>query len=195
MNMLSHEEMVGLQAEKHELINTQNFPTKEDYVLHLIHTFSYVQAAKLAKGKKVLDVGCNMGYGSKLISETAKQVTGVDVSEKAIEAAKSQYGGGNMAFQCIDGKRLPFANNVFDMIVNFQVIEHIVDYDAYLNELKRVLSPDGFVLFTTPNASMRLDPGMKPWNKFHVREFKSDELQTLLERFFPKVQVFWAFCK
>ncbi|MDJ0678870.1 MAG: hypothetical protein QNJ18_03275 [Xenococcaceae cyanobacterium MO_167.B52] len=53
--MLTHEEMIGLQAEKHGLIGTDEFASKQEYVLHLIHTAAYVSASSLTENKKVLD--------------------------------------------------------------------------------------------------------------------------------------------
>jgi ubiquinone/menaquinone biosynthesis C-methylase UbiE len=191
--MLSHEEMIGLQAERHALIETHDFRSQEEYVLHLMHTAAYVQAARLSENKRVLDLGCNTGYGAEILSRVAKEVVGVDVSEKAISAAQDRYGHLGMKFQLTDGTRLPFENAEFDMIVSFQVIEHIVDYDVYIGELKRVVSPEGVVVFTTPNALLRLDSGMKPWNEFHVREFNCSELEALLATFFSNVQMMGLF--
>ncbi len=193
--MLTHEEMIGLQAEKHELIDAHNFRSREEYVLHLIHSFAYVQASALAKDKTVLDLGCNTGYGTELLSKAAKRVVGVDVSKEAISTAKKQYGNLGIDFHLIDGKKLPFDDGEFDVIISCEVIEHIVDYNIFLNELKRVLSPTGIVVFTTPNALLRLYPGMKPWNKFHVREFEHSELQTLLETHFSAVQIIGLFAE
>lgn len=191
--MLSHEEMIGLQAEQHDLIRTDDFKTREEYVLHLIHTFPYAQAARFAEHKTVLDVGCNTGYGTDIVSRSAKRIVGVDVSEKAILSAHARYGRPGIDFQTIDGTRLPFSDREFDLIISFQVIEHIVDYGRYVHELKRILAPRGIVLFTTPNALVRLDPGMKPWNRFHVREFEAPDLQSLLDTFFPRVGVLGLF--
>ncbi len=191
--MFSHEEMISLQAEKHELVNTTSFNTKEEYVLHLIHSVAYKQAAKSARDKTVLDLGCNMGYGSHIISETCKEIIGVDVSQKAISTAKNFYHQKGIDFQTIDGKRLPFKDSTFDLVVSCQVIEHIVNYQDYIHEIKRVLSPEGLVMFTTPNSLLRLDPGMKPWNLFHIREFSASELNTLLKEFFNEVTIYGLF--
>ncbi|MBC8375646.1 MAG: class I SAM-dependent methyltransferase [FCB group bacterium] len=193
--MLTHEEMIGIQAEKHGLIDAGNFRTVEQYNLHLIHTFAYLQASILAENKTVLDLGCNTGYGSEILSNTAKRVVGVDVSEKAISYARSKYNNLGLDFQLIDGKRLPFEDNEFDFIISCQVIEHIVDCSAYLAEVRRVLSPSGIVLFTTPNALLRLDPGMKPWNEFHVHEYDHIELQSLLNSYFSSTQIMGLFAE
>ena len=191
--MLSHEEMIGLQAEKHDLIQEKKFRSKEEYVLHLIHTIAYIKASEICKNLCALDIGCNTGYGSHILSKSAKKIVGVDVSQKAIEFANNRYAQSGIQFKVIDGKRLPFKDQEFDVIVCCQVIEHIVDYKMFMEELKRVLSPEGIVFFTTPNALLRLDPGMKPWNQFHVREFAPNEIKATLGSFFKCVKEFGLF--
>ena len=188
--MLTHEEMIGLQAEKHDLINTTEFRSIEEYVLHLIHTAAYAQAARLVENYRVLDLGCNTGYGTDLLFRSTKKVVGVDVSGKAIESAKKQYGYLGIEFQKIDGKTLPFDDEVFDVVVCFQVIEHIVNYRTFIDEIKRIMTSEGVILLTTPNALLRLYPGMKPWNVFHVREFNHKGLKSLLDTFFKNVSIF-----
>ncbi|MEN1729274.1 MAG: class I SAM-dependent methyltransferase [Pseudomonadota bacterium] len=193
--MLSHEEMVGLQAEKHELINSKEFKSEEEFVLHLIHSFAYHQVAKCAVGKTVLDLGCNTGYGSKILAGMAAKVIGVDVSENAVSIARETNQAPGIEFHLIDGKQLPFEADTFDVVISCQVIEHIVDYEVYIGEIQRVLTPGGIVVFTTPNALLRLDPGMKPWNPFHVTEFNADEIGELLRSHFPAVVIQGLFAK
>lgn len=192
--MLSHKEMVEYHAESHDLIVADKFSSKEDYVSHLLHLVAYEKAADIFASGEILDLGCNTGYGSKILSVHGK-VSGVDVSEKAISTARTLHGSSGIDFQVIDGESLPFENGRFDLIVSFQVIEHIVDYQKYLGEIKRVLSPNGIVAFTTPNAKLRLDEGMKPWNPFHVREFDVSNLESLLRSSFTHVVVLGLFAQ
>lgn len=184
---MSHREMIGLQAEKHELVDEDALLTTEQYALHLMHSAAYRHAARIVEGQSVLDIGCNTGYGSIILSEHADHVVGVDVSGHAIALAKKKIRSENLRFEVIDGMRLPFLDNTFDIITCFQLIEHLVEYESFMAEAKRVLRPDGIVLFTTPNARLRLDPGMKPWNEFHVREFTAEELRATLEEHFGNV--------
>ncbi len=106
--MLTNEEMIGLQAEKGELIDAQNFDSNKSYVLHLIHKKAYEKASEFTKEKTVLDLGCNTGYGSHILKGACKEIIGVDVSEKAIKIANELYGNDGVEFSVIDGKRLPF---------------------------------------------------------------------------------------
>ncbi len=190
----SHEEMIGLHA-GHELIGTSGFKSREEYTLHLIHTAAYLKAAQLVGAKKVLDLGCNTGYGTDMLSRAGCDVVGADILEKAIAAARNRYGHRGIEFRIIDGKTLPFEDGMFDAVVSFQVIEHVVDYNIYVDEIQRVLNPAGLGIFTTPNALLRLDPGMKPWNPFHVREFDHASLKDLLGAFFRCVDIFGLFAK
>ncbi len=193
--MLTQDDMSRLQAEEHCLIEPGESRTPEEYVLQLMHEFPYQRARQLAESTKVLDLGCNTGYGTEILAGAAKEVVGVDVSQKAILAARAKYGRPGLRFEVVDGNRLPFQDGEFDVIVSFQVIEHVVDYGKYVVELKRVLSPAGIALFTTPNARLRLDPGMRPWNRLHSREFDAPGLRSLLQGFFPAVEILGLFAR
>jgi 2-polyprenyl-3-methyl-5-hydroxy-6-metoxy-1,4-benzoquinol methylase len=180
---------IRFQAKRHPLVVTGNFKTVEEYCLFLIHLKAYEEAARLARGKVVLDVGCNKGYGTRVIGANCKKIIGVDVSHKAIEYAQRKYKSHVAEFQALEGDQLPFDERMFDLVTVFQVIEHIHDCNAFLSEIRRVLKPGGRVILTTPNARLRLQPGMKPWNKFHVREFDANQLADLLSLHFPVVTV------
>jgi SAM-dependent methyltransferase len=174
------------QSEHHPLV-AERFATLEEYCLSLLHLKAYETAAELARGKVILDLGCNNGYGTELIARGAARVTGADVSARSIEAAQRRCPG--LDFTLIDGATLPWADASFDAVFSFQVIEHIEDPSSYLQEIHRVLKPGGVAMFTTPNGEMRLAPGMKPWNEFHVREYSGRELADLLGKTFPRVDL------
>jgi len=187
--MTKHRDILQLQAEQHPLEGTNRFETLEHYCLYLIHLRAYEEVSALAHGKSVLDLGCNNGWGTHVIGQVARRVVGVDVSEKALAEARRCKTSNNVEFHRVDGDRLPYADGEFDIVASCQVIEHISDYVPYLGEIRRVLSPDGIAVFSTPNARIRLDLGMKPWFPFHVREFSAAELDELLRQWFPVVRV------
>jgi SAM-dependent methyltransferase len=180
-------ERIRYQAEQHPLVQRKGFKTVEDYCNHLMYQKAYEVLFSRVSGKLVLDLGCNDGFGSSLLASRAGEVVGVDVSAKSLKEAAAQYGSRSLHFMPVDGISLPFRDATFDFVVSFQVIEHISDYDAYLSEIRRVLRPGGSAVFTTPNAKIRLDPGMRPWNALHVKEFAASELEALLRKWFPSV--------
>jgi SAM-dependent methyltransferase len=186
-------EAVRVQAEEHPLIDDKAPETLSEKCLHLMHLKAYAEAREHTAGRDVLDVGCNTGYGTVRLVGDARSVTGVDVSPAAVEAARTRPGGEGVVFQVIDGFGLPFPDASFDLVTSFQVIEHVADPGPYLHEIRRVLRPGGRALFTTPNAATRLDPGMTPWNRFHVREYRAAELQHVLGDVFDDVEVLGMF--
>jgi cyclopropane fatty-acyl-phospholipid synthase-like methyltransferase len=189
MEHLDAAAVIRNQAEHHFLMQTGEFSNLEELCLHLRHVKGYEIAAAVAKGKRVLDLGCNNAYGTALLGRYSRQVVGVDVSPSALQDARRRFDHPPLQLVRIDGVALPFPAHSFDVIVSFQVIEHIADYAAYLSEMRRVLTADGIALLTTPNAKLRLDAGQSPWNEFHVHEFCGEELSRLLAQWFPNVCV------
>lgn len=88
-----------------------------------------------------------------------------------------------------DAHQLPFRPACFDVVISFEVIEHIANVHQYLGETKRVRAEAGVCLFSTPNRLLRLLPFQKPWNRFHKREYDARGLASVLRRLFGSVQV------
>jgi SAM-dependent methyltransferase len=186
-------EAIRLQAEEHPLIDETPAVSALDHCGRLMHLKAYDEAVAMAAGRDILDVGCNVGYGTRRFLAAAGRVAGVDVSPRAIEAATATAVDGRPEFLTIDGLSLPFPDASFDLVVSFQVIEHVLDPLPFLDEIIRISRPGGAVILTTPNAATRLYPGMAPWNRFHVREYRASELAELLRSRFAQVQVLGMF--
>jgi SAM-dependent methyltransferase len=186
---MSQNENLLFQSGLHPLVSEKP-QTRETFVLSLLHSKAYAHAMELAHpATVVLDLGCNDGYGTLTLASRAARAIGVDVSQAAIDTARKLRQRDNIEFRLIDGAALPFSDEMFDLVSSFQVIEHVVEVRPYLEEIKRVLKPGGKVLFTTPNRVIRLDPGMRPWNSFHVREYTAAELSAILREVFPQTTV------
>lgn len=155
------------------------------YTIYMMHIASYRFVEKICTGRRVLDYGCGSGYGAKLISKIADEVVGVDVSPEAIQYAGDNYRNDNLSFHQIDpGSQLPFPDGHFDVILSFQVIEHVSDDDSYLREARRLLGQGGILVTITPDRQHRLLAGQKPWNRWHLREYSQEMLVTLISRHF-----------
>ena len=105
------------------------------------------------KLEKILDVGCGDGNFSILLKEAckAKEVYGIEISEEGVESARKK---GVKAFQLdIDEDDFPFEEDYFDDIFAGEVIEHLFDPDHFLDEVYRVLKPQGIFVLSTPNLA------------------------------------------
>src|SRR3990172_6873114 len=94
MRVLNDEQARRWQADYHELMHIGAPASTEEKVLRLIHNKAYEVASAIAGGASVLDVGCNIGYGTRLLSGAAREAIGIDVSQKALREAKARGGGG-----------------------------------------------------------------------------------------------------
>jgi ubiquinone/menaquinone biosynthesis C-methylase UbiE len=149
----------------------------------------YEWAAGFCDGKKVLDAGCGVGYGTGAIARKASQVTGIDRSAEAISFAQTHYEVPNAVFMTADLYELPFEDNSFDLVCSFQVIEHLKYPEKHLREVARILSEGGTHLISTPNRT-QFGGEFHLIIPFHYREFTPPELRQMLERYFAEVQLF-----
>ena len=150
------------------------------------HWHRYHFAARWAAGKRVLDVACGEGYGSALLARAgAAQVTGIDVAEQAIAHARAAYADlANARFAAGSCTQLPLADGSVDLAVSFETLEHIEGQERFLDELARVLAPDGVLILSCPNK-LEYSDKRNYANEFHVRELYRDELAALVGRRFP----------
>jgi SAM-dependent methyltransferase len=166
-------------------------PGEVDIDLFNEHMARYVFAARLARGKRALDAGCGAGYGASELARAAQSVAGVDCAVEAIEYARANYRAPNLVFEQASCDALPFADASFDLIVAFEVIEHLANWRAFLNEARRVLAPNGQFIVSTPNKLYYGESrGAQGENPFHVHEFEFTEFRDELKTVFPHVSMF-----
>lgn len=149
------------------------------------HIERYRFASQYVKGKIVLDIACGVGYGSKILAEAgALRIDAVDVSEDLIAYAKCNYKKENIHF--LVGDICAYKTDIlYDIIVCFETIEHIEDYNKALSNLYSLFRKGGLLLISSPNRLITSPNAKtiesKPDNKFHVREFTIEELKAVLK--------------
>lgn len=123
--------------------------------------FAYEEVKSLIQGD-VLEVGCGDAYGTKLLLPLANTYTAVDKFKSDTIAELDGVDFRQITIPPLEGLK----DDSFDIVISFQVIEHIIDDMGYMNEIHRVLKPGGKFVFTTPNKLMSLTR-----NPFHIREY------------------------
>lgn len=164
----------------------------DDLELEIEHLQRYLSIVDLIKDKVVLDAASGEGYGSYILSQKSARVTGIDLSEDAIEHAKKTYKRFNLSFEHASIEKLPFQDQSFDVVVSFETIEHVDEniQQSFLNEIKRVLKKDGLLIMSTPNKYIYSDR-VNYKNEFHVKEFYVEEFKTFLSKYFSFVDIYY----
>jgi SAM-dependent methyltransferase len=162
--------------------------TAEERVIDAMHRYAYEVVREYARPiDRLLEVGFGEGYGSDIVRASVAEYVGLEVDPEAVRHAAARYGGSGSAFLVYDGRTIPFDEASFDLVVSFQVLEHVEDTGRFLGETRRVTRPGGQVLIVTPNRNYRLEEGERPWNRYHVREFNPAELEAAMRRSFAEV--------
>ena len=174
-----------------EFTGERVIPGQVDADLWNEHFARYLFASRLARGKRVADLGSGSGYGSSALAEHALNVTGVELSAEAVEYAQANYGSPKVQFVCASATDTGLEKSAYDLVVAFEVIEHLTNWGELLREAKRLLKPGGQFVVSTPNrdyyAESRRLAGPNP---YHEHEFDFAEFDTALRELFPYVSLF-----
>ncbi len=155
-------------------------------LIYAEHIVRYLFATRFVGGKRVLDMASGVGYGADLLrSAGAAEVVALDRSPGAVRYGEKHHSEFRPAYVLGDAESLPLQSAQFDVVVSFETIEHVADYQRFLAEVKRALRQDGLFIVSTPNR------GVYPeGNPFHTREFTLDEFEEALAGHFRYVKTF-----
>ncbi len=153
------------------------------------HVHRYLWAAELVQDRRVLDLGSGEGFGAAILAERASTVAGVDVDDRTVEHARLNYAGPTVSFHRASVTDLSlFEAQSFDVVVAFEVVEHVDAQELMLTELKRVLTDDGFLIISTPDRWLYTESSGQH-NPFHEHELSVDEFESLLRSHFSHVSL------
>jgi 2-polyprenyl-3-methyl-5-hydroxy-6-metoxy-1,4-benzoquinol methylase len=164
--------------------------SRKDFVT-LAHIQRYEWVISELKHRQVetlLDLGCGSGYGTARIAEFLEIpfVVGIDVSKNAITYALSTWIRPNLWFKEMSGTKLYFPSAFFDVVLSFDVLEHLAEdeQDALLQNIVKVLKPTGVCYLGCPNGRVSLRN-----NPHHKHELSSEEFLALCGRYFKNVKL------
>src|SRR5262245_7284798 len=172
--------------ERMEYTGERMVPEGADNLTFWDHVHRYQFAARFVENKRVLDIACGEGYGTRaLASAGAARVIGMDISEEACMHARRKYG-----VDCCAGiaENIPLADKSIDLIVSFETIEHLEGPTAFLDECVRVLAPGGALIISTPNKEVNSEAGH--YNQFHTFEVNEEEFKAMLRPRFSRLVLY-----
>lgn len=153
--------------------------------------WNHVQAIKkielIFKGgqPRILDVGCFNGFFVKELRDRGFDATGIDFNRKALKFGRLNY----ELHDKISEKTLADlgrAGDRFDVITMFEVIEHLEDFNSFIQSAALLLNDGGTLIISTPNSKMTWRPDLD-YPPHHLSRFSPLSLRRLLERFDLKV--------
>lgn len=121
-------------------------------------------------GGKILDVGCGLGFFLKVCDELSFDTYGIDGSEYAISQAKN-ITKAKLSASDLSKKDFPFADNFFDIVTSFDVLEHLENDEIFFREIKRVLKKNGIAIISTPDGKSEQDKELT-----HINIYKKEDL-------------------
>lgn len=132
-----------------------------------------------------LDVGCGIGNIT-IIANKFTETIGIDISEIAINIARKRYP--NIEFFKGDVVNMPFENSKFDIILAFELVEHIMDTEKMFWQFHRVLKKGGYLCLSTPRFNRLKLMAMGLFDCFglkmpHVRFYTKERLFKMLKKF------------
>ncbi|MGK0296853.1 MAG: ubiquinone/menaquinone biosynthesis C-methylase UbiE [Gammaproteobacteria bacterium] len=144
----------GLSLDEH----IRQREAKAEKILRILQNY----VVKL-KNKSLLDVGCHEGTITKFLAPSFTSATGMDIDSGIIDIAQ-KLNGENVDFVTYDGKKFPFDNNLFDVLVVNHVIYYVQNPQEFLKEVKRVLKPGGVCYLSSTNVAFVEPPLLLPKN-------------------------------
>ena len=153
-------------------------------------SIDYFIKLNIPKNVKILDVGCRFGSLLHRLYELGyTDIQGIDNDKESVGIGKKKYSDVRNQINYYPGDTIPFEDEVFDIVLMFDVIEHIPGIQDFLeNQVYRVVNKGGRFIFQTPNKIINI-----PWEIMHKKSFSAykeyhcslqtkNSLRTILEK-------------
>ncbi|MFH1509075.1 MAG: class I SAM-dependent methyltransferase [bacterium] len=135
---------------------------------NIYSSLKYIESLNIHNKNKIIDIGCR--YGSLLYNLYRKgynDIYGIDKNIKTISEGKIKYNSISERLMHYKGNEIPFDDNSFDVILMFDVIEHIPNINRFISDqVYRILKPGGIFIFQTPNKFINV-----PWSIIATKSF------------------------
>ena len=182
-------------------------PKEKDYLKHLKKYADFIRPAELTdwcakispfrtkrliltllkyknSRARVLDLGCGIGLNTVSLAKVFPQTIACDVDKKVKLAVDDFLAKFKLKTPIIiyDGKKLPFKNNSFDLVVCNEVYEHAPNTNQLLKEIKRVMKSDGILNITAPNKLWPIEGHYHLWFLSYLPKPLADKYVRLFKK-------------
>jgi len=145
----------------------------------------YLYSLKYIRNKAALDCACGLGWGSFLISDYTRELLSIDLDKNAIDFSNSTWKSAKLNFIQHSALELDSLNRKFDVILCFELIEHLQFSDGakLLQQANRVLAENGLIILSSwfpGTQETGQNKGLK--NEFHLHLYTKEEMRDLLAR-------------
>jgi SAM-dependent methyltransferase len=167
---------------------TRGFPAGDD-----VKVAAWIaETVRLAASHRLLEVGIGTGRIAVPLSAHVKSIDGIDISRAMLAKLRAKQSAKPIHIVEGDATHLPYANHTFDACLSIHVFHLIPDMNTCIQEINRVLKPDGVLLYGGGPADVRGDTATgafadleEVWNKYappSVGAGKMEDVQDVLKR-------------
>lgn len=141
-------------------VEMQNEESRRQKAAKIIAVLRHFLGREDLTGLRALDIGCSTGFVSDELRKAGAKVTGLDIDEPGLAAARERFGD-EIEFVCAGGEEIPAPDKSFDIVIFNHIYEHVVDADAVMTDIRRVLRTDGVVYLGLGNRLGVVEPHYK----------------------------------
>jgi SAM-dependent methyltransferase len=178
----------------HQALERTDVFNSDDLFQNKLHLQRYEFALQnIAPNQSALEVGAGLGVFSQMLNDHVARYAGVEIDPEACRKAGLRIGNTDLIKQA-DAHELPFESNSFDVVVCFEVLEHLKDFRKALGEIRRVLRPSGRLIASIPYRKKGGPGDTNPFygrNPFHLYEPGEGEFHDALAVNFSQVNFFY----
>jgi ubiquinone/menaquinone biosynthesis C-methylase UbiE len=174
---MNHDETIKyyqMRAGEYDKVYSRDNPDRQDELAEL-----YTLSRGTLKGRHVLDLACGTGYWTRLVSEEAGSIVGVDINRATLAEAEKKTYQCPVRFVLADVFNLPFAGNEFDGLLMTYLLSHIrrQDLDHLSHRIRNILKPGSPVFMCDNNLICEMKPDLI-WDKEHINSYKKRILES-----------------
>jgi SAM-dependent methyltransferase len=142
-----------LEITRHPVGSRGFFDDLDQYHFEKLHHLLRLVPFDASKGQAVLEVGCGAGVDLARFAKGGARVTGVDLTQSAIDLARANFEQQGLAgdLRVADGEALPFPDAQFDLVFAHGVVQYTANPQRLVDECRRVLKPGGLAIFQVYN--------------------------------------------